>query len=201
MKKGEITHKPGQEHRAELVNAFEQEGFSDVLGELYMMLGLGSHWKGQYFTPFEVCRMMAKMAGDNPAEEIKQSGYISVNDSACGSGAMLIAFAQNCFDNKINYQQNILFVGQDVDPIVARMCFIQMALLAMPGYVIIGNSFTQPAVGHVLFPKTGKVNESIPDADIWYTPLFFSDVWHYRRMCRSIDVLIKNEASKEEMEK
>jgi type I restriction-modification system DNA methylase subunit len=79
---------------AKIVLAFEQEGFSDVLGELYMMLNLGNHWRGQYFTPYEVALMMAKMSGDNPAEEIKREGYISVNDSACGSGVMLNAAAQ-----------------------------------------------------------------------------------------------------------
>jgi type I restriction-modification system DNA methylase subunit len=159
---------------AEIVLAFEQEGFADVLGSMYMDLNLGNHWKGQYFTPYEVALMMAKMISDNPADEIKQNGYTSVSNSSCGSGVVLIAAAQNYFDNKVNYQQNVLFVGQDIDPVVALMAFIQMALLGMPGYVIIGSSFTQPAVGHILFPMPYN------GSDIWYTPMFFTDVWHYR---------------------
>lgn len=39
---------------------------------------------------------------------------------------MLIAFANICKDDlNINYQKDILFVGQDVDPVVAKMCYIQ----------------------------------------------------------------------------
>jgi hypothetical protein len=180
---------------AEIVLAFEQEGFADVLGSMYMDLNLGNHWKGQFFTPYEVALMMAKMSGDNPAEEIKQNGFSSVSDSSCGSGVMLIAAAQNYFDNKVNYQQNVLFVGQDVDSVVALMAFIQMSLLGMPGYVIIGNSFTQPLVGDALFPKIGKINENIPDADIWFTPMFFTDVWRYRRLWQTITRLFKDETS------
>jgi len=188
---------------AELTLAFEQEGFMDVLGSMYMDLNLGNHWRGQYFTPYEVALMMAKIAGGNPAEEIKQSGFVSVNDSSCGSGVLLIAAAQNYFDNKINYQQKVLFVGQDVDSVVALMCFVQMSLLSMPGYVIIGNTFTQPLVGDALFPKIGKVHENIPDADIWYTPMFFSDIWHYRRLWRRVmefTNLLKNDKKSENNE-
>ena len=64
----------------------------DFLGELYMALELGNHWKGQFFTPYHLCRAMAKINSID-VEEIKQKGYISVNDMACGAGALLIAYA------------------------------------------------------------------------------------------------------------
>jgi hypothetical protein len=172
---------------AEIVLAFEQEGFADVLGELYMMLNLGNHWRGQYFTPYDVALMMTKMSGDNPVNEIKEKGYISVNDSSCGSGVLLIAAAQNYFENKINYQQNVLFFGQDVDAVVARMCFIQLSLLGCPGYVIIGNSFTQPAIGHVLFPVSNNGSE------IWFTPMFFRREWGWRRLWRKVSRITEKE--------
>lgn len=168
---------------AEMVLAFEQERFRDILGEMYMQLELGNHWRGQFFTPYEICLMMSKMSTNNPAEEIKQNGYISVNDPCCGSGAMFVAFAQNCFEQKVNYQRDVLFVGQDIDPVVARMCFIQLTLLSCPGYVIIGNTFTQPALGHVLSPD-------INNSDIWFTPMFFNDIWHYRRMWEQVKAVI-----------
>jgi type I restriction-modification system DNA methylase subunit len=176
---------------AEIVMAFEQEGFADILGEMYMQLDFGNQSKGQFFTPYHVCRFMAKVSAEDPSDEIKKNGFISVNDPCCGSGALLVAFAENCVDNKINYQQNVLFVGQDIDPVVARMAFIQLALLGCAGYVIIGNSLTNPTVGDVLFPKTGKVNENVPDAEIWYTPMFFHDTWSYRRTFRKVTALTK----------
>ena len=44
----------------EVVEEMEQHPDQDVLGELFMMLGLGNEWKGQFFTPYTVCRAMAK---------------------------------------------------------------------------------------------------------------------------------------------
>ena len=46
------------------------------------------------------------------------------------------------FDEReeINYQQNAYFVAQDIDPLVAKMCYIQLSLLGCPGVVIIGNT-------------------------------------------------------------
>jgi hypothetical protein len=38
-------------------------------------------------------------------------------------------------------------------------------------------------VGDVLFPGDGE--------DIWITPFFFREVWHYRRQFRTIDSLIR----------
>ena len=180
---------------AEIALAFEQEGFNDILGSMYMELELGNHWRGQFFTPYYVCLMMSKIICGNPKGEIKKNGFISVNDPTCGGGAMLIAAAQYCFEQEVNYQKNVLFVGQDIDLVVARMCFIQLSLLGCSGYVIIGNSLTQPATGHVLFPISDD------DLDVWYTPMFFSDIWHYRRIfeqVRSVAELSNKNEEKEE---
>jgi type I restriction-modification system DNA methylase subunit len=46
---------------ADVVDALEKNPNQDYLGELFMALELGSHWHGQFFTPYCVCEMMAKM--------------------------------------------------------------------------------------------------------------------------------------------
>lgn len=184
----------------EIVEAFEEEKFADILGDLYMQLDMGSKWRGQFFTPYNVCVMMAKMSATNVQEEIDKSGYMSVCDPCCGGGAMLIGFAQHCMEQKVNYHNNVLFVGQDIDPIVARMCYIQMSLLGCPGYVVIGNSLTQPIVGNPLFPQTDKVNPDLPDADIWYTPFWFTEAWHYRRALYQVTSLVQSCVSSEKQD-
>jgi type I restriction-modification system DNA methylase subunit len=176
---------------AEIVLAFEREGFVDALGEIYMILDFGDNRRGQYFTPYNVSRMMGSMIADDPSDEIEQNGFISVADCCCGSGAMLIAFAQNCVDNKIDYQRNVLFVGQDVDSLVARMCYIGLSLLGCSGYVIVGNSLTQPAVGDVLSPTISDEQE------VWYTPMFFGEVWHWRRLFRSTMAIMSKQKCEE----
>jgi hypothetical protein len=148
---------------AEIVLALQQEGCADVLGDMYMELELSNHWKGQYFTPDCVCRMMSKITCGDTAELIETQGVISVHDPCCGSGVMLIAFANECLEQGINYQRKVLFVGQDIDPVVARMCYIQMSLLSMPGYVIIGNSLLYPPL----------VNHRHPECEYLFTPMYY----------------------------
>lgn len=43
-----------------VVEALERNPDQDFLGKLYMSLELGNHWKGQFFTPYNVCRCMAE---------------------------------------------------------------------------------------------------------------------------------------------
>jgi type I restriction-modification system DNA methylase subunit len=155
---------------AEIVMALEQEGCVDVLGDLYMELELYNQWKGQFFTPWNVCRMMGKMVDSDAVEMIKQQGYITVHDSCCGSGAMLIAYAHNCKEQEVDYQRHVLFVSQDIDPVVARMCYIQMSLLGMPGYTVIGNS--------LLYPPDGR---TYPECDYLFTPMYYIQGFQWRK--------------------
>lgn len=97
----------------------------DFLGKMYMSLNLGNHWKGQFFTPYDICTLMSEITvGSEAVAEAKTRDYISVNDPACGAGATLIAAANTFKRHRINYQQKVLFVGQDIDRVVAQMCYI-----------------------------------------------------------------------------
>ena len=159
----------------ETVNSLEENPAQDYLGDLYMGLGLGNHWRGQYFTPFQLCRGMADLSLQDAEEHINREGWISILDPACGAGAILIAAANTLRSKGINYQERALFVGQDIDPIVAMMCYIQLSLLGCPGYVAIGNSLTTPLTGHPLLPTSRE------GLDIWITPIFYTEKWLLRR--------------------
>ena len=76
---------------AEVVLALEKNPEQDFLGSIFMALNLGNDSGGQFFTPYDVCRMMAEMTCDNVPLTIEAKGYISINDCACGAGATLIA--------------------------------------------------------------------------------------------------------------
>ncbi len=153
----------------ETVLALDENSEQDFLGEFYMNNKLGNGKKGQYFTPWHVSELMAKMIVDEEMmmQQIAEYGYSSVHDPTCGSGVMLMAFAKAVQKSaKINYQSDVLFVGQDIDPIVAKMCYIQISLLGCPGYVIIGNSLTEPVIGENFKPNYNPEN-------IFYTPFYF----------------------------
>lgn len=150
-----------------VVLALEENPEQDFLGSLYHHLGLHQEQKGQFFTPYHICHFMSELqfAEDGKEEQLKEKGYISVNDPACGAGAMLIAFANVAKKHGINYQKHVLFVAQDIDRTAAMMCYIQLSLLGCPAIVIIGDSLIKPFLH--------------PDNEAWYTPFFCLNRWRF----------------------
>ena len=136
---------------AVIITALESEPNQDFLGLMYMQLNLGNQHTGQFFTPYHVSAMMAEINIVDAKLRLEQQNYISVVDPCVGGGAMLIAFANACKYANINYQNSVLFVGQDIDHTAGLMAYIQLSLLGCPGYVVIGNSLTDPLVGDALF--------------------------------------------------
>lgn len=159
-----------------VVMALEENPNQDFLGRIYMSLDLGSHWRGQFFTPYHISELMARITiSEGCQKEIEKKGYVSVYDPCVGAGAMLIAVATAFQEYKINYQTSVIFVGQDIDPVVAKMAYIQISLLGCAGYITVGDSLTNPQAGHVLFPEEKEGQE------LWITPLFMHKVWEVRR--------------------
>ena len=71
-----------------LVDALEEYPEQDFLGEIFMALGLGSHWKGQFFTPYDVCKLMAIVSTADMRKDVQKCGWVSVCDMCCGAGAL-----------------------------------------------------------------------------------------------------------------
>ena len=105
-----------------VVMGIDENPDQDFLGELFMSLNLGNQYKGQFFTPYCVCRVMAQITGtDNLKAKLEGKGWVSVNDCCCGAGALLVAFANECTRQGINFQTSVLFVAQDIDLTAARV--------------------------------------------------------------------------------
>lgn len=102
----------------------EGAGFYDGLGDLFMELISHGH-NGQFFTPQEVCDMMAQMTyGDMGAAEGEVK---SVCDPACGSGRTLLSAA------KLNRRNK--FYGADIDHTCVKMTVLNMLMNSMEGEV------------------------------------------------------------------
>jgi hypothetical protein len=167
-----------------VVEALEENPEQDFLGNVFMNLNLGSHWKGQFFTPYCVCRTMAALTADGVTSEIKERGWASLNDPACGAGATLIAMANYLREVNVDYQNHILFVAQDIDRVAGLMCYIQLSLLGCAGYVTIADTMGNPQTGrNALFPQVKEGQE------IWYTPMFCSEIWQMRIKWNIMDIL------------
>ena len=128
---------------------------------------------------------MAKITIGNAVDQIKQDGYITLNDSVCGAGATLIAgiheIGRQLNEAGYNWQNHVLVIVQDIDYIVGMMCYIQLSLLGCAGYIKIGNTISDPICENDNMEK------------YWFTPMYFSNVWQCRRSFHSLDLLFGRE--------
>lgn len=123
-----------------LVLGLEQES-QDFLGQVYMSLNLGSQANGQYFTPYSVCKFMAEI-NFTEIESFQNNQLITLSEPCCGSGALIIAFAQTLREHNINYQQNLFVEAIDISEMCFKMTYIQLSLLGISARVIQGDSLS-----------------------------------------------------------
>lgn len=171
---------------AHMVMALELNPEQDFLGNLYTDLGLQDEGRKQIFTPYNVCQMMGDMLLGDVVKEVKEKGYITVNDPCCGAGATLIAGVNSVKKSLakagLNFQNHILVTAQDIDETVALMCYIQLSLLGMAAYVKVGNSLTEP------------MTSADTLENYWFTPMYFSDVWAMRRLFHKLNGILRETA-------
>lgn len=128
-----------------LEDAAQSEQPVDFLGQCFMDLELSSHWHGQFFTPIHLCQAMASVTLGDGAEakrQIEETGLLTVQEPACGAGAMVIAFAFECRRLGINYQQDVYVVAIDKDPTAAHMTYVQLSMLGIAATVYVGDTLS-----------------------------------------------------------
>lgn len=142
-----------------LAMAMEAER-ADYLGEVFMQLELGSDFRGQFFTPYEVSRFMARLtlAGDVEGR-FAERWYVTIHEPAVGAGGMVIAMADELHRRGVNYQRHCHVTCIDVDARAVHMAYIQLSLIGMPAIVIHGNALTEDA------------------REYWYTPMHILGGW------------------------
>lgn len=125
-----------------LAQALDEE-IGDVLGEIYMEAGMGSKYTGQFFTPFHLSELCARM---NLTETIENySGeVITLNEPSCGGGGMIIAAVKVLLDAGINPQECLRVVAQDLDWKGVYMCYLQLSLLGIRAVVVQGDTLSDP---------------------------------------------------------
>lgn len=149
---------------AELVLELEAEP-SDVLGWAFEQLELGNKYKGQFFTPMSVCHLSARMLigdGEDVREKIRQRGFITVQEPACGGGAMIIALAEALRQQDVNYRRHLHVTAIDIDQKCVHMAYLQFSLLHIPAIIVHGNSISRE------------------EFDVWYTPAHILGGWNWK---------------------
>lgn len=114
---------------------------NDVLGDAYEFLmkkfaSEAGKSKGQFYTPSEVSRIMAKLLKISESKK----GQIYVYDMACGSGSLLIKAGNEASDNV-----GVNLYGQEKDTNTAGLCVMNMFLHGnATAQIKVGNTLTNP---------------------------------------------------------
>ncbi len=112
----------------------------DILGDAYEYLMRhfateSGKSKGQFYTPAEVSRVIAKIVGIRTA---KTSANTTVYDPTCGSGSLLLKVADEA-------NTPVTIYGQEKDAATSGLARMNMVLHDQPGALIRqGNSLTDP---------------------------------------------------------
>lgn len=112
----------------------------DILGDAYEYLmrhfaSQSGKSKGQFYTPSEVSRIMAKVVGISPDNAIAST---TVYDPTCGSGSLLLKVAAEA-------GKHITLEGQEMDVTTAGLARMNMILHDFPtANILQGNTLASP---------------------------------------------------------
>ncbi|UEP39696.1 N-6 DNA methylase (plasmid) [Burkholderia ambifaria] len=145
---------------------------TDVLGETYMMLDIGNDRAGQFFTPYQVSRLMAGITIGSRSDAIEQDGFMRMQEPACGAGGMVIATADALLSIGQNYQQTLHATCIDIDARCVHMTYLQLSMMHVPAIIVHGNALTMEVWG------------------MWYTPAHILGGWRSKlRQRRQVDAM------------
>lgn len=132
----------------------------DILGRIFMELGLGNKWTGQVFTPLNLADLLATLAFKE--DEIEEKGYMTVTDPAVGGGVTIIGLVRAMIEQGYNPQKQLLVICGDLDIKAVHMTYIQLSLLGIPAIVKNQDALT------------------LETMSIWYTPTYIWDLWRFK---------------------
>lgn len=115
----------------------------DILGDIYENLNLIKKDSSQFFTPLEICDLIARVTTtkDDTENTIKEKGYIVISDPACGSGRILYAAYNELLDKKVP-NNKILLQSDDLDLTCCCMTYIQLSLMGANAVIHHQNTLT-----------------------------------------------------------
>lgn len=134
--------------------------YRDVLGEIFHELELNDRRDGQVFTPQHIADLMGEttLTESLVQNEIAKTGYVTIEERCCGSGALVFGALNALLDMKINPCQFARVRASDVDERCLRMAFIQFSLYGIPAVVekrdaLSDELFAEPLITPILKRK------------------------------------------------
>ena len=119
-----------------------ESDMSDILGEIYMETGMGSKYTGQFFTPFHLSELCARI-GINE-KDIESHKKLTLHEPSCGGGGMIIATCKVLHEMGYPYQKNLDVLAQDLDWKGVYMTYLQLSLIGCKATVVQGDTLIDP---------------------------------------------------------
>ena len=132
----------------------------DFLGDMYDKLDP----YGRAMTDFDHYYKCARAARENldPIMDNLHNGESAeLKCGNCETGCIMIAFANEALNAGINFQTQLLFIGQDENFVDALACYIQLSLLGCKAVIKTDDAD--------LFPYT---EEDLKTSKVWLTPMY-----------------------------
>ena len=115
----------------------------DLLGVVAAEVGALSAASGQFFTPWELCLLMAMMTLAGPkSRDVVERGWVGMQEPACGSGAIVLAKAKAERDAGLDIGTQFFAECTDISERAFKMCYIQLCCNGIPAIVKLGDALT-----------------------------------------------------------
>lgn len=146
---------------ARLISALEEK-HQDFLGQVFSANNFGNARKGQFFTPYHVSKLMAQINFTDIENQLAENNFVTLAEPCCGSGGIIIEFAEILKEQGYNYQHQLFVEAIDIDETCFKMAYIQLSILGIPARVMLGDTLAWK------FQK------------VLYTPLYFVNSFEYK---------------------
>lgn len=130
-------------------------GGLDFMGQVAGELGALDAGLGQFFTPYDVSRLIAEMNLGDAADMIAERGFITVQEPAAGAGGMLVAAADALEAQDLSLH-DVWMEAIELSRGTFHMLYLQLALRGIAGRVICGNALSNETFISAFTPAAAR---------------------------------------------
>lgn len=137
------------------------DGEFDFLGPIAGHLAALNAAKGQFFTPWPLCQLLAHQTIDADLVKacVDRNGFITVQEPAIGSGAIALAAAERIRELGFDPGIHLWLTGIDVAMPCVQMAYIQLSLRGVAADIVHGDALSDERWGR--YPTLERVRFAI----------------------------------------
>ncbi|PZO16888.1 MAG: hypothetical protein DCF25_11885 [Leptolyngbya foveolarum] len=118
------------------------DSYGDFLGDIAGEYELLNKHVGQFFTPYHLCRFLAKLSMGDVRSLVEEKGIITVCEPAVGAGGLVIATAEEAAHQCVDPCAHIQFDCTDISRDAFNMAYVQLSALGLQAIVRHGDTLS-----------------------------------------------------------